>query len=175
MSILVFPDGKNTEWISWNRLSKKSARIENGHFRWTSEKFCDYSNTLPVINISPLNLALKPLKEARKSCPRPFNSGLVIPLPPFSGSIKSRNNINSYSRPKNFTREVSQNKEFLLSDSIPKANFLRFMTKEKGENNKKIRKISNYARIHRQRLEGIVGVKLLSDGFEDRVDKSFYV
>ena len=175
MSILVFPDESNTEWISWNRLSKKSAGIENSHFRWTAEKFCDYSTTLPMINISPLNLVLKPLKETRKSCPRPINSGLVIPLPPFSGSVKSRNSINSYSRPKNFTREVNQTKEVSLSDSIPKANFLRMMAKEKTGNVKKIRKISKYVSIHRQKLDGIVGVKLLADGFDDRADKSFFV
>lgn len=163
MSRLVFPDENNTEWIAWKKISKKSTGIEQSHFRWTSDRFSEYSTTLPSINISPLNISLKPLKETRKSCPRPINSDLVIQLPPFTGSIKSRNTINLFTRSKNLTRELPSSNLQFLSDSIPKANFLGFRNKYKDKLKKKNKRFTRYVQDGNQKLSGVIGVGLLND------------
>lgn len=163
MSRLVFPDENNTEWIAWNKLSKKSTGIEQSHFRWTSERFSDCSSTLPSIKIAPLNISSKPLKDTRKSYPKPTNSSLVIQLPPFSGSIKSRNTISLYTRSKNFTRELPSSHLQSLSDSIPKANFLGLRSKYNERLKKKNKRLRKYVLESNQKLSGVIGVGLLND------------
>lgn len=166
MSRLVFPDSSNTEWIAWKKIGKRSAGIESSKFRWTSEKLTDYSSTLPFINISPLNIVSKPLKTTRKSCPRPFNQELLIELPPFSGSIKTRNIANLFSRSKNPGQEISNKLTNAHSELVPKANFnVKPKSKSKSTSKRKIRNFLRNTGNKNDKIEGIVGTKLLNESF----------
>lgn len=171
MSRIVFPDTTKTEWIAWKKIGKRSAGIENSKFRWTSERFSDNSTTLPFINISPLNIGNKPLKTTRKSCPRTINHGLLIELPPFSGSIRARNITNLFTRIKNPSQDVPNNLSSARSELVPKANFLiKPKSKSKNISKKKIKKIIRNATNKNDKLEGIIGIKLLHDSFLNEQD-----
>ncbi|OMJ92378.1 hypothetical protein SteCoe_4934 [Stentor coeruleus] len=164
MSRLIFPDSSKTEWIAWKKIGKRSVGIENSKFRWTSEKLTDYSSTLPFISISPLNIVSKPLKTTRKSCPRPFNQELLIELPPFSGSIKTRNIANLFSRSKNQGHEISNKFINTNSELVPKANFnVKPKSKSKNTSKRKIRYFLKGISNKNNKLEGIIGTKLLNE------------
>ncbi|OMJ68041.1 hypothetical protein SteCoe_34630 [Stentor coeruleus] len=174
MSRIVFPDTTNTEWIAWKKIGRRSAGIENSKFRCTSERFSDNSTTLPFINISPLNIGNKPLNTTKKSYPRTINHDLLIKLPPFSGSIKARNITNLFTKIKNPGQDVSNNLSSARSELVPKANFLiKPKSKSKNISKKKIKKIIRNSINKNDKLEGIIGIKLLHDSFLNEQDSMF--
>lgn len=163
MSILLFPDSKRTEWIAWKKISRKSGGIEPGRFRCTSERFSEFNSTLPSLNISPLHITLRPVLTNKRSSPRPLNSNLLIQLPPFSGSLKSRHTATILPNGKNFAKDTTT--RGMSSEFIPRANFLltRDSVASKINSKRKIKRFLNARNNFKQKLEGIIGVRLLTD------------
>ena len=166
MSILVYPDINNTEWISWKKLTKKAGKVDNMHFRWTSERFSDYSTTLPSLSISPLSISHKPVRTAYRSLSTSNNPTLFAQLPPFTGSIKARNTAMFSSRLKH-TKDFSRTFHNASSELIPKPNF--FQLKKQKSRTKIPRKFRKFEKliIQKQKLEGIIGKRLTRDTFFD--------
>jgi hypothetical protein len=63
-------------------------------------------------------------------------------------------------------KESQPNQGFLLSDRVPRANFLR-VGQGKEKNRKKIKKITKYVQLYRHRVDGVVGVRMLGEGTAD--------
>ena len=164
MSILIFPDEMHTEWIAWKKISKKSAGIETSRFRSTSERFSQFNSTLPSLNISPLNVSIRPLHNNRNSCPRPLNSNLLIQLPPFSGSLKSRHTAMILPDGRNLQKVNIYATKDIKNDLLQKSNF--FYTKDNTSKTYSKRKIKRFLKVKnhfKQKLEGIIGIKLLNE------------
>lgn len=160
MSLIIFPDNSNTDWIAWKKISKKTNGVETSRFRWTSEKFVENSTTLPEINVSHLNISLKPSKTNKKTCPRPFNSQLPVQLPPFSGYLKARQTHSLFPKPK--VKEYTYLSNSMKSELIPRANFI---TKASSSRQEAIKKINRIVRKqdNKDKFEGIIGVKMLDN------------
>ena len=172
--MLVFPDTKHTEWIAWKKITKKPAGIEPNRHRSTAERFAEYTSTLPSLNISPLHMSLRPLHSHRHSSPRPLNANLLIQLPPFSGSLKSRHTATNIPNSRNFHRDSIYSAKDVKSETIPRANFIipRDTTANKGNSTRKIKRFLKVRKNLKQKLEGIVGVKLLNDLSIDGEERS---
>lgn len=166
MSILVYPDINNTEWISWKKLTRKTGKVDNTHFRWTSERFSDYSTTLPSLSISPLSISHKPAKTAFKTLSTSTNPMLFAQLPPFTGSIKARNTAMFSSRLKH-NKDLSRTFHNASSELIAKATFSQLKKpKSRAKIPKKVRKFEKLI-SQNQKLEGIIGKRLARDTFFD--------
>ena len=165
MSMLVYPDAKHTEWIAWKTITKKSAVIEPNRYRSTAERFAEYTSTLPSLRISPLHVSLRPLHYNRHSSPKPLNANLVIQLPPFSGSLKSRHTTAHMPNSRNLHRDSIFSTRDIKSETIPRANFIisRDNITNKGNSTQKIKRFLKARSSLKQKLEGIIGVRLLND------------
>ena len=167
-SILVFPDEKNTDWIAWKKITKKSGGIESSRFRCTSERFPKYNNTFPSLSISPLTVSIRPLHYKRNSLARPVNSNLLISLPPFSGSLKSRHTANIIPDCRIYNKETLYNSEILSRNKEFKTKFLLRESFLLGKNSSKQvsqRKIKRFLKKNnnfKPKLEGIIGIRLLN-------------
>lgn len=162
--MVVYPDETNTEWISWKKITRKSGGVDISHFRWTSERFSDLPSNFPSLSISPLHISHQPFKLTRRSCPKPLNPTLFAQLPPFTGSIKARNTTAFMNRPKQ-SKNFSRSFHNASSEMISKTVFSVIKKESKQRIPKKLKKNLRFFPTNKQKLEGIIGKRMLVDSF----------
>ena len=104
----------------------------------------------------------------RNSLARPVNSNLLISLPPFSGSLKSRHTANIIPDCRIYNKETLYNSEILSRNKEFKTKFLLRESFLLGKNSSKQvsqRKIKRFLKKNnnfKPKLEGIIGIRLLN-------------